>query len=202
MCSFRPWSGRAPTGQGHAGIGFFLCELCVLCGKGFFSHMNTAEVTQRLEAAFEHIHRARMADVPILNAALRVQAVGAQPWQGHWLAVLITPWFMNLILLPGTGDDWQGHRPGSKRTCTFPSGVYEFIAGHEDGLGPYQACSLFSPVLEFEDQTAALAAAEAALEAVMEAPEAPQPEPGAMERPISRRDLLRGAFRNKERREG
>ena len=162
----------------------------------------TDYLTTGLESAFTRIQRERMADVPLLNPALRVQAVGFGVREEYCLGVLITPWFMNLILLPGTGDDWQGHRPGSKRTCTFPSGVYEFIAGHEDGLGPYQACSLFSPVLEFEDQTAALAAAEAALEAVMEAPEAPQPEPGAMERPISRRDLLRGAFRHKERREG
>ena len=41
-----------------------------------------------------------MAGVPMLNPALRVQAVGFRHWQSHWLGVLVTPWFMNLMLLP------------------------------------------------------------------------------------------------------
>lgn len=125
-------------------------------------------IAQRLVTAFEHIQRTRMVGVPVLNDRLRVQAIDFQSWQGHWLGVLLTPWFMNLMLLPGEADDWHALIPGSKRTQVFPSGRYEFIAGEEDGVGPYQACSLFSPVFEFDDQAVAVATAEAALEALMD----------------------------------
>ena len=43
---------------------------------------------------------ARMEGLDFVNPALSVEAVAFAPWQGHWLGVLITPWFMNLILAP------------------------------------------------------------------------------------------------------
>ena len=58
-------------------------------------------VGQRLESAFERVRRERMIDVPMLNPRLAVQAVGFRDWRGGWLGILITPWFMNLMLLPG-----------------------------------------------------------------------------------------------------
>jgi [NiFe] hydrogenase assembly HybE family chaperone len=54
----------------------------------------------RLAAAFERIHRERMAGLPILHPKLRVAAVGGRAWRGHWLGVLVTPWCMNLVLTP------------------------------------------------------------------------------------------------------
>ena len=50
------------------------------------------------------IQRERMADIPLLNPALEVQAVGFSVWEAYCLGVLITPWFMNLMLLPLAGD--------------------------------------------------------------------------------------------------
>jgi len=172
-----------------------------------------------LEAAFTRIQRERMADVPMLNPALRVQAVGFRIREAECVGVLITPWFMNLMLLPLAGDAWDGLPPGSKLEQAFPSGSYEFILGEEEGIGRYLMCSLFSPVFEFEDQAAAVATAEAVLTGLMD--EAVRDQAGACEqemhgignadtddgrqlphsaledrirRPISRRDLLRGAF--------
>ncbi len=184
-----------------------------------------------LEAAFTAIQYQRMADVPILNPCLQVRAVGFNEWGGHCLGVLITPWFMNLMLLPHEGDDWTGLCSGTKINHTFPSGSYEFIVGEEEGIGQYQMCSLFSPMFEFEDQAAAVATAEAVLECIFDETsrdetstrqneiqkiwngesdtELLQTEPvvesGAdpgqrvtsqerIEKPMSRRDLLRGAF--------
>ena len=56
-----------------------------------------ADIAERLEVCFEEILVDRMADVPILNTALSVKVVGGRKWQNHWLDVLVTPWFMNLI---------------------------------------------------------------------------------------------------------
>ncbi|WP_260291394.1 [NiFe]-hydrogenase assembly chaperone HybE [Sedimenticola hydrogenitrophicus] len=118
----------------------------------------------RLEGLFRHIEKSRMVGVPILNPALRVQAVGFRPWNGYQLGVLITPWFMNLILL-GEGEDGRlaERRPGEKISHAFPSGLYEFIVAEEPALahnqGRYQACSLFSPMQPFDSQELAVATA-------------------------------------------
>jgi [NiFe] hydrogenase assembly HybE family chaperone len=121
-----------------------------------------------LEQVFRRIGQERMRGLPIHNPALRVRAVGFHEWRGHCLGVLITPWFMNLMLLPSEGDEWQNLRIGDKQLHQLPSGPYEFILGEEPGVGRYQMCSLFSPVFEFADQETAEATAEAVMEALMD----------------------------------
>ncbi|WP_193368690.1 [NiFe]-hydrogenase assembly chaperone HybE [Pelagibius marinus] len=129
------------------------------------------ETAEQLERCFAAIGATRMEGVPILNAALRVQAVGTREWQGFWLSVLITPWFLNLMLLPRQQEE-DDLPVGSKRSFAFPAGAFEFIRGREEALGGYWMCSLFSPVLEFTDQEAAEATAAAALEELFAADEA------------------------------
>lgn len=123
-----------------------------------------------LQATFEHIAATRMAGVPILNPALRVEAVGFQPWQQGWLGVLITPWFMNLMFLPPAGQPRIA--TGKRLHFALPSGDYEFLAGEEDRLGPYLASSLFSPMHEFAHPDDARAVAEAVMAEVMTPPAA------------------------------
>lgn len=129
------------------------------------------EVMRNLETVFRQIEQERMRDVPVLNSALKVQAVGFVHWESDFLGVLITPWFMNLMLVPDphvmteTGSALRD--PGSKRILQLPSGKYEFIAGEEPGIGPYEVCSLFSPMFEFTDQANTVATAEAVMLALM-----------------------------------
>lgn len=157
-----------------------------------------------LEQVFRQIQAQRMDGVPVINPRLRVQAVGFHPRDDAFLGVLITPWFMNLVLLPEEGDGWQELPVGSTVPHRFPAGEYDFIVGHEEGLGRYQSCSLFSPMFEFADMEAAVATAEAALGALLSpaepAPETATPTPvetvveRRLERPVSRREMLRGLF--------
>lgn len=104
-----------------------------------------------------------MADVPVLNSALQVEAVSFMSWHEDWLGILITPWFMNLMLLPHMGKAWTGLVTGQAVVHAFPSGEYDFIVGQEAALGQYQSCSLFSPMFEFPDQACARATAQAVL---------------------------------------
>jgi [NiFe] hydrogenase assembly HybE family chaperone len=97
-----------------------------------------------------------------------VEAVGFRGWEGHSLGVLVTPWFINLMLLPEQDEPAGPYRVGAKTLHRFPSGNYEFILCEEPGLGRYRMCSLFSPVHQFEDQAAAVATARACLEAIMD----------------------------------
>ena len=107
-----------------------------------------------LQAAFERIARTRMHDMPLQNPALRVQAVGFRPWQAGWVGVLITPWSINLVVLPGSGESsWR-----------FPSGDYVAMSGAEEECGRYEFASLSSPPMELENQDRAVAFAEAVME--------------------------------------
>ena len=148
----------------------------------------------RLTAVFETIHRERMEGLPILNTRLGVAVVGAQVWEGDWLGVLVTPWAMNLLALPA--DTAALGKPGSKRSHSFPSGTYEFIAGDPADIGSHEACSLFSPMHEFADQAAAVATAQEVLKALMtpdpgSAPAPEQPPDRPLARPLTRRGLFR-----------
>ena len=126
------------------------------------------DLARGLERAFTRVQLERMQGVPVLNERLQVEAVDFHWWQEKCLGILITPWFINLMLLPEEAQTWNALKVGSKVHHRFPSGTYEFIVGDEEGIGRYQMCSLFSPVFQFEDQEAAVATARAALEALMD----------------------------------
>ncbi len=160
------------------------------------------QLTRKLEAVFGRIERERMQDIPILNKSLRVSAVGMRPYGEGWVCALVTPWFINLMLLPKMPDvaeTWGRAGVGTKVGHDFPAGTFEFICGGEEELGPYRMCSLFSPVLQFENQEAALATAEAALAALFDenldhtAEREAHPVPPKKEAaPLSRRTLFLG----------
>lgn len=103
----------------------------------------------RLQATFEMIAATRMADVPIVNPRLRVETVGFRLWQGFWVGVLVTPWSINLVVLPGADEQLEPLRLDEKRAWIFPSGTYQFMGLNEPQLGPCHMCPLISPVAEF-----------------------------------------------------
>lgn len=121
------------------------------------------QAVARLEADFREIYNGKMRDVPLCNPSLHVQAVGFQVWQGHYLGVLVAPWFMNLVLLAGPDDTWAGLNAGAKELIGFPSGQYEFIHNAREQVGGYKACSLFSPMNDFNSQLQAVDVARAVI---------------------------------------
>ncbi len=120
-----------------------------------------------IESVFTRIYQENMKDVPLINEKLEVSVIGLQQWQGLYLGVLITPWFMNIILLPYETDTWNDLSELSKETHIFPSGRYSFIVGGDKELGTYQMCSLFSPMFEFADNEAALDTATVVIKELM-----------------------------------
>lgn len=146
---------------------------------------NSEQISDTLEAIFNEILAERMRGLPIVNAVLSVQAVGFKRFGEDWCGVLITPWFMNLLLLPGADSIWRNQQAGTKIDKFFPYGTFEFTLASEVQLGTYALCSLFSPMFQFENQAAALAAAQAAVQGLLA-----EVEP----RGVSRRELLRGVI--------
>lgn len=115
------------------------------------------------EATFRDVHQGKMRDVPLLNPALSVQAVGFRPHPLGTIGILLTPWFMNVVLVPGEPID---EPVGARRIVAFGSGAYEFVVARRPETGAYLACSLFSPVHEFNTQLVAIEVALAALDAI------------------------------------
>jgi [NiFe] hydrogenase assembly HybE family chaperone len=147
-----------------------------------------------LAALYAEIGRTRMAGLPIVNPALEVEAVDFAPWSHHWLGVLVTPWSMNLVLMPRERDHWQTLRSGEVLDYTFPAGVFGFIAHDEPPLGALQTCSLFSPMFEFADQETARLAASAARAALFDASHRETTSTDAapeVPAPMTKRDFLR-----------
>lgn len=144
--------------------------------------MDTAARVEALVALYRHIAATRMQGVPLLHPALQVAAVGfetepaEEPATPAAIGVLLTPWFMNLVWLPLARlqrPDRQG------RSSVRPVGghSFAFIGMHDEGLGSYAACSLFSPVLEFADQATALATAQSVLQMLRPPAQAPVAAP-------------------------
>jgi [NiFe] hydrogenase assembly HybE family chaperone len=199
---------QVPAGTPFAALpGDWRCPTCdgekhrFLVLSGSNPAADTAESpAESLAAAYRHIAQTRMADLPVFNHRLSVEAIGFQRHGDGWLGIMATPWFMNAVLAPAQPGAWNDIRDGIKVTRALPSGTYEFVAGHIDGIGTILNCSLFSPMFEFEEQKSVIEAAVAAMGALLDPEVDPAPEPAAPPAPppppaeVSRRHLLRGSF--------
>ena len=123
--------------------------------------------------------------MPIYNPTLAVEAVGFRVHDGRHAGVIVTPWFMNLVVLPKAEDLATWVNGGSVRLA-FPSGAYDFTVTELADVGLVGACSLFSTMTDFTDHEAAQLAAQSAADALFLAEE-PPPAPV-----VSRRQLLGG----------
>lgn len=123
-------------------------------------------------AVFQRIQTERMADVPLLNPAIQVEAVGFRLWQDSWLGVLITPWCMNLLALAETVPFAPLALDGS-HSIALPDGPVNFAGAFEPALGHYRQASLFSPMWQFASQAAARATAEEVMNLLFPATPAP-----------------------------
>ncbi len=131
--------------------------------------MSRAEdIAARLERVFTIIENEQMAGIPILNPALKVEAVDFDEFEGRCLGILITPWLMNLMLFPSIDDDWSGFAIGDKHCHEFPAGKRNFLVNHFDEIGICQCLALYSPMFAFTAQNEARAAARRVMAELMQ----------------------------------
>lgn len=117
-----------------------------------------------LEAAFHRVQAERMQGVPVLHPGIHVEAIGfevdAAAGAHTALGVLLTPWFMNLVRLPLQPATAEGGTAiGATAPHTIGGQRLAFLGCFEPQVGTFEACSLYSPVLEFADHAAATATA-------------------------------------------
>jgi [NiFe] hydrogenase assembly HybE family chaperone len=132
-----------------------------------------------LEDFYRQVQRERMQGIPLLNPALRVEAIGFQWAAGDDDAasappiaegVLVTPWFMSLVRLPAVAQAHQD-RVGRSQVRDFGCEQFDFIGSHDPAIGYHETCALFSPMNDFDTQALACDTARATLAALR--PQAP-----------------------------
>lgn len=152
---------------------------------------------ERLTALYRSIGECSMSELPVYNAALGVESIGFHAYEGRALGIVVTPWFMNIVLAPLDEGSDDAAASGETVRRALPAGSFDFIVGALDGFGRIESCSLFSPMFDFADPASARATAEAAMATIRDPQfdrtdadnDAPTPR---APHPIDRRSLLRG----------
>lgn len=134
-----------------------------------------------------------MRGLPIVNPELLVEAVGVRRLGDHKIFVLITPWFMNLVLLPGT-DVWKRLEQGTSSEIDMPGETLQFTVCHDDVVGTFLTAALFGTVTDFPNQNTARCVAAEILQRLFSATgSAREQQSTVRKKRISRRELLTGA---------
>jgi [NiFe] hydrogenase assembly HybE family chaperone len=149
--------------------------------------------SSQVEQAFRRIETERMAGLPFCNPALRVEAVGFVLHDDQWLGALVTPWTLNLMLVPGSAETWISAPEGRRLMIGYSAGEFAFLGGEEEELGEYLACPLFASMAEFVDQETARLTARASLIALLRNHETADPDADRVESPSRRRLFVRGS---------
>jgi [NiFe] hydrogenase assembly HybE family chaperone len=150
-----------------------------------------------LVASFERIGRESMRGLPFYNEALSVEAIGFERSGEGWLGILITPWFMNLMLVSDQPIPYAETANGEKRTVELPGGPVTFLCGGTEDFGMFHAHSIASPMDVYKSQNQARAAARRAIAGVRTPPQAEPAAraPSAAQPGVSRRTLFNFAGR-------
>lgn len=151
---------------------------------------HTSDPTALIEAAFERIRVERMTGLAMLNPVLAVAAVGFALREHEWRGVLVTPWGINLLLLPAA-EIWRAPQPHERVFRKYAAGTFAFLGNREDGVGDYLACPLIHDMQQFANQETAVHTGRACLIALDLPPATAAADPGQPARPDRRRFMLR-----------
>lgn len=164
-----------------------------------------SDTVENLVRRFQQIGVERIYGLPIYNDRLTVEAIDFQPCEGGLIGVLVTPWFMNIMLLPDDTNPYQRQELGEKVKYQLESGEHEFVIGEDEEVGRYLFRTVTSPTHCYKKQIAAVASGQKALTALLTPPEQEEqeepvvsqrvdftPRPKEEKHNRSRRDFLRG----------
>ena len=143
-----------------------------------------------LEAHFRAHREALAADTAQTNQALQIKAIGFTKIEGDWVGVMVTPWFIHLLLLPGGGTLWGDIPDGQRRYLDLPGGTFSFTAAEIPAVGPYQYATLLDRINQVPDMAAAQHLADDALRTALNL-QISTPPANEEPRAVSRRGFFR-----------
>jgi len=180
------------------------------------------QAASKLEACFNRIWKDSMEGIQILNNDLVVEAVEFQQWDNRVVGMMVTPWFINLIMLPKEEENWEKEELGAREKFNFPQKECLMTINDTQGFGYCKTFSLYSPVNDFPNPESARIAAAIFLRDLLDESKREEPtyseeqiqrylnkedmqhqeelkkqrsQPIEMKKEVNRRDLLRGKIR-------
>ncbi len=141
-----------------------------------FDPMTAADAQRVTDLTAEFVRIGEtMKDIGLYHHPLRVEPVSFRRWENWLCGVLVTPWFMNFMLLPTDPAQLSGLSVGDRHKVEMPRGEVTFVVGEVEGIGLYLASSLYSPMGRFDVQDVAVSTAQTAVDKYFKTPEAEEP---------------------------
>ena len=125
---------------------------------------NPAEL---IKAHFEQMLAMDTANKAGAHPLLQFELIDVVRCEGDWLAAVVTPWAIQLLLLNGGGRLWGDIPAGKLRYVSMPGAVMQFIAETDDELGAWQYASLIDDIDEVADMAAARLVAQDSLQTAL-----------------------------------
>ncbi|CNI73824.1 hydrogenase-2 assembly chaperone [Yersinia mollaretii] len=99
-----------------------------------------------LEQVFGQIADDEMRGLPFYRDPIPLRACGFQLFEQQWIGVLLTPWMLSLVVLPGPQQSWPRRAVGERLMLELPCGTVGFTVSEVAGCGQYLSRSLMSPL--------------------------------------------------------
>jgi [NiFe] hydrogenase assembly HybE family chaperone len=116
-----------------------------------------------VQKVYSQVLETDMQHMAFCQLSLPVYATPFVHYQNQWLGVLLTPWMLSILILPGPNECWPPRQLADKLGLEFGAGReskhYTFIVNQHPQLGQYLACSLMSPVKGIGDAESGIALA-------------------------------------------
>lgn len=104
-----------------------------------------------LVSQYQRIAREQMCTLPFYHPSMPILAE-CELFEEQWLGVVLTPWLLSVVVLPGPDQCWPVRPLASRIALQLPCGDMTFMVGElpmvdeSTGRGQLLACSLMSPL--------------------------------------------------------
>ena len=75
-----------------------------------------------LESSFREIAKKEMQALPFYRENIPVKAGGFTLFEKQWIGTILTPWMLELIVLPGPSQEWPRRKIGERIALALPCG--------------------------------------------------------------------------------
>lgn len=150
---------------------------------------NPAEL---IKAHFEQLQDMDAEKNAASNRRLEFELIAVVRCEGDWLAALIVPWAIKLLLFNGGGRLWGDIPAGQRRYIDLPGATLAFVAETDADIGSWQTASLVEAINDVADMVAARQLARDGLQMALGVAQTNPPVPAvAPKAAVSRRGFFR-----------
>lgn len=108
-----------------------------------------------IKAHFEQMWATDMAKITASNPSLQFELINLVRCEGDWLAAVVAPWAIQLLLLNGGGRLWGEIPAGQRRYIDLPGATLPFVAETDAEIGSWQSAALVETIDQVADMAAA-----------------------------------------------